>query len=171
MWLSCYWRLVVFTQRDVTKPNRGCFCYHGLSLYSLHPFLSLCQSGRAPVDLGVSVMGVGSTGPLQSTSPKPHQASCVVEQCISLSRLSLWLSWCETSSPCELVTWFVCCGLGSGKQQTVCYWIEGKSYVSSLNLQPQLEAAVAVLSLHIGVKRGRWIYGLRLRGDHCLMWR
>lgn len=38
-----------------------------------------------------------------------------------------------------------------------------KSYVSSLNLQPQLEAAVA-LSHHRGGE-GAWIYGLRLFGD------
>lgn len=90
---------------------------------------------------------VGHGGPLQSQTPKPHQA--VISAYIPVSDLGS-----------------VCCEL---EVDTVLV-NERKSYVSSLNLQPQLEAAVVALSHHRGGE-GAWIYGLRLCGDPGLMCR
>ncbi len=89
------------------KPHRGRLCYHSLSLFfssSLYFSLSIWVSSCWPEGL------CGQVGPHWTTSepiPKPHQASRVINGCISLSLLSLSL-FIETSSLSVLVTWSVC---------------------------------------------------------------
>lgn len=132
---------LVFAQGAITKPYCGCLCYHSLPLFLFSsPSLSLFQSGWAPIEQRVSEVGWGNIGPLQSSSQ--NHTKLPVLSLLSLSS-SVWnlILLCAGDLVCVLRPW---------QWQTACYWMGGKSYVSSLNLQPQLEAAVTALSHHIG---------------------